>query len=189
MKILRPAMIVAILCCFAAGAAFADDIHVVFDPQTPIPVGNFGVVTDPTAVYSFSFGSCTAVGIPSAFAGDDGCIALVNESGVSLDHLNLSFVVNAALVGQTIGCDSLDENLTSNDCANVPGPFTLGQFVSVNFFAGDPVPNNSLFVFGETGVAFQDAPVFSVTAPEPTSLTLLAAGMGLVGLCMAFVKR
>lgn len=189
MKILRPALIAAILCCFAAGAAFADDIHVVFDPETPIPVGNFGVVTDPTAIYSFSFGSCSAVGIPSAFANDQGCIALVNESGVALQSLNLSFVVNAALVGQTIGCDSLDDNLTSNDCANVPGPFTLGQIVSVNFFSGDPVPNNSLFVFGETGVAYQDAPTFNVTAPEPASLTLLAAGMGLLGLCMAFVKR
>jgi hypothetical protein len=189
MKILRPALIAAILCCFAAGAAFADDIHVVFDPQTPIPVGNFGVVTDPSASYSFSFGSCSATGIPSAFAGDDGCIALVNETGVALSSLNLSFVVNAGLVGQTIACDSLDDNLTSNDCANVPGPFTLGQVVSVNFFSGNPIPNNSLFVFGEMGVAFEEAPTFSVTTPEPTSLTLLAAGMGLVGLCMAFVKR
>jgi hypothetical protein len=189
MKMVRAALIAAILCCFAAGAAFADDIHVVFDPETPIPVGNFGVVTDPTAIYSFSFGSCTATGIPTAFADDDGCIALVNETGVALSHLNLSFVVNAALVGQTIGCDSLDDNLTSNDCASVPGPFTLGQIVSVNFFSGDPVPNNSLFVFGETGVNYMDAPTFSVTAREPTSLTLLAAGMGLIGLCMVFVKR
>jgi hypothetical protein len=189
MKFLRPALIVALLSIVSAGAALADDIHVIFDPQTPIPVGNFGVVTDPTAIYSFSFGSCAATGIPPAFAGDDGCIALVNESGVSLKSLNLSFIVNAALVGQTIGCDSLDENLTSNDCANIPGPFTLDQIVSVNFFAGDPVLNNSLFVFGETGVAYQDAPIFSVTAPEPTPLTLLAAGMGLIGLCMVFAKR
>src|ERR1700759_2348616 len=117
MRYFRPA-ILAVLVLIFSGAAFADDIHVIFDPETPIPVGNFGVVTDPTAVYTFSFGSCTATGIPSAFSEDDGCIALVNETGRALSSLNLSFVVNSFLVGQTIGCDSLDDNLTSNDCAN-----------------------------------------------------------------------
>lgn len=189
MKILRPALIVAILCVFAAGAALADDIHVVFDP-VPIPAGTFGIVTDPTAIYTVNWESCGSTGIPQQeFGQDDACIALVNETGVALDHLNFSFTVDAALVGQTIGCDSLDNDLTSNDCANTPGPFTLGQLVSVNFFSGDPIPNNSAFFFGETGVDLADAPPVGITAPEPASLTLLAAGMGLVGLGLLFVKR
>jgi hypothetical protein len=190
MKYIRPALL-AILLCFVAGVAFADDIKVQFDP-VPLPLGNFGIVTDPTAIYSFSFVSCSSAGIPSEFAGDDGCIALANESGVALNSLTLSFVVNSALVGQTIGCESLDDSLTSNNCGSVPTPpggFTLGEPVSVQFFGGDPIPNLSLFVFGETGVPFANAPVFEVTAPEPTSLTLLAAGMGLIGLCMVFAKR
>jgi hypothetical protein len=188
MKILRPALIVAILCVFAAGAAFADDIHVVFDPQ--IVSGNFGVVSDPAAIYTVAWESCGSSGIPQAeFGSDQACIALVNETGVGLSHLNFSFTVDAALVGQTIACDSLDDVLSSNDCLSTPGPFTLGQVVSVNFFAGDPIPNNAVFFFGETGVDLADAPTVNITAPEPTSLTLLAAGMGLVGLSLLFVKR
>lgn len=182
LRYFRPALLAALVFVFC-GAAFADDIHVTFDP-VPIPVGNFGVITDPTAIYSFSFINCTSVGIPSEFAGDDGCIALINETGVALPSLTLSFVVNSALVGQTISCESLDGNLTSNNCASVPAPFTLGQPVSVQFFGGTAIPNDSLLVFGETGVAFQDAPVFdvtaAVTAPEPSAAAFMLLGVGLL---------
>jgi hypothetical protein len=187
MRSIRAALIVAVISCFGAGAAFADDINVVFDP-VPI-VGSFGIISDPTAVYTVSWVSCSSNGIPSDFAGDTACIALVNETNTSLMNLILSFTVNSALVGQTISCSSLDGYLSSNTCPSVPGPFTLGQIVTVEFFAGSPIQNLSTFFFGETGVDLADAPVLTVYTPEPASFTLLAAGLGLIGFCTLFVKR
>jgi hypothetical protein len=57
MKFLRPALIVALLCVATAGAAFADDIHVVFDPQQMDPPNNsFTPVFDLTTPISFTWG-------------------------------------------------------------------------------------------------------------------------------------
>jgi hypothetical protein len=193
MKYIRPAFL-AILLCFVTGVAFADDIKVQFDPQSPIPDGTYGIITSSTAVYSVNWESCSSTGPLQVFGpgySDDnsGCIALINLTGGAITQLSLSFVVNSALVGQTLGCDSIDEYLTSNTCSGTPGAFTLGETVSFQFFAGQPIPNTDSFYFLETGVALDNAPTVSLTAPEPTSLTLLAAGMGLIGLCMVFVKR
>src|SRR5271156_4542737 len=96
LRYFRPALLAALVLVFS-GAAFGDGIQVTFDPMPTIPLGNFGVVSDATAIYSFSFVSCSSTGIPSEFAGDDGCIALANEAGVALPSLTLSFVVNPAL--------------------------------------------------------------------------------------------
>jgi len=192
MKFIRT-LLVALVCCFAAGSAFANNIHVVFDP-IPIPPGTFGIVTDPTAIYSTNWESCNSQGIPqSEFGSDDACIALVNETGVSLTQLNLSFTVTPDLVGGSITCTPLDGVLPVNNCgtATPPGGFTLGQTVSVEFTvgAGMAVPNLSAFFFGEQGAPDLLGTTVDITAPEPGSLTLLAAGMGLIGLCMVFGKR
>jgi hypothetical protein len=193
MKFIRPFLIVAILSCVVAGAALADDIHVVFDPQIP-QAGPFGIIQENGVNYTSSWESCGTIGIPSAFAADDACLAFINETGGDINALNFSFTVNSALVGQTIACDNLpgDPHLSSNTCGSVPtGPegFTLGQVVSVTFFAGDPIPNDFAFFIGETGVALEDAPVVGIEVPEPTSMTLLASGMGLLALGMVFAKR
>jgi hypothetical protein len=118
-------------------------------------------------------------------------LAFLNETGGSINALNFSFVVNEAMVGQTLGCANLpgDSHLTSNNCGSVTGPFTLGETVSASFFGGDPIPDLSAFFIGETGVALADAPTLGIEVPEPASLTLLASGMGLLGLCLAFAKR
>jgi hypothetical protein len=193
MKFLRPALIVALLCVATAGAAFADDIHVVFDPQIP-EAGPFGIIEQNGVNYTSQWESCSTTGIPQAFAGQQACLAFINETGADINALNFSFVVNQALVGQTIGCDNLpgDTHLSSNTCDSVPtGPngFTLGQLVSVTFFAGDPIPNNFAFFIGETGVDLADAPTVGIEVPEPSPLTLLAAGMGLLGLGLVLTKR
>jgi hypothetical protein len=193
MKFLRPALIVALLCVATAGAAFADDIHVVFDPQIP-QAGPFGIIQQNGVNYTSQWESCNTTGIPQAFLGQQACLAFINETGAAINALNFSFVVNQALVGQTIGCDNLpgDTHLSSNTCDSVPtGPdgFTLGQLVSVTFFAGDPIPNNFAFFIGETGVDLADAPTVGIEVPEPSSLTLMAAGMGLLGLGLVLTKR
>ena len=96
-------------------------------------------------------------------------------------------------MGQTIACDNQpgDTHLSSNTCASVPGPFTLGQLVAVSFLSGDPIPNNFAFFIAEDGVTLADAPTVGVNvqAPEPSSLTLMAAGMGLLGLGLVLAKR
>ncbi len=188
MKFLRPALIVALLSVVSAGAALADDIHVIFDPGGP---GTTNFIQNPGETYNVAWESCTSNGIPQGFAGDTACIAFTNETGAPISYLNFTFTVNQALVGQTIMCDNLpgDPHLSANDCNPNSDPFVLGQVVSVNFFGGSPIADNSAFFIAENGVALADVPDFGVTAPEPTSLSLLAAGMGLIGLCMVFAKR
>ena len=206
MKILRPALIAAILCCFAAGAAFANSVRVVFDPPSaPIPIsdlGGLGAILDPTAVYSVPTESCNSLGPQQAFnpaADDTGdtCIALLNLTNTSLSQFDVSFVLTQAIVTNddptSVACltTPTDTQLLSFSC-DPNGTLNVGDTVSAQFFAAnstqDVPPNTAIFVEIQ-GIALADLSNVNVTAPEPTSLTLLAAGMGLIGLCMAFSKR
>jgi len=170
---IRPALLLVLCTLVFSGAALADDIHVIFDPQ-PATIGDFNLITTPGVDYEVSWVSCSSAGIPAGFSA-----------------LNFSFVVNQALVGQTLDCSNLsgDPHLTSNSCGSVGGAFTLGETVSASFFGGDPIPNLEAFFIGEDGVSLANAPTVGIEVPEPTSLTLLASGMGLLGLCLAFAKR
>src|SRR5271168_2843053 len=197
MKILRPSLIAAILCCFAAGAAFATNIHVVFDPTTPGQIGDTYVITDPAAVYSVVWGNCNSPQnggnpiLPPSIVGDDACLAFDNNTGQPLDSFSASFTVTAddGLAGDTLTCNSTDTFLTAATCTNAP--LFVGEVVTVQFndTTGMQIPVNSNFFIAETGAPSLVGTSLTVTAPEPGSITLLAAGMGLVGLCMAFVKR
>ena len=186
---IRPALLALLVLVFS-GVAFADDIHVIFDPGGP---GTINFITDTGVTLDASWESCSATGIPSSLSSHTACLAFFNETGGSLTDINFTFTVNAALVGQTIMCDNLpgDPHLSSNDCDSVTGPLTLDEVVSVDFSGGVPIPNNVGFFVAEDGVALGSVPDFMTTAyvPEPTSLTLLASGMGLLGLCLVLAKR
>ena len=185
---IRPALLLVLCTLVFSGAALADDIHVIFDPQ-PATIGDFNLITTPGVDYEVSWVSCSSAGIPAGFSTDDACLAFLNETGGNINALNFSFVVNQALVGQTLDCSNLsgDPHLTSNSCGSVGGAFTLGETVSASFFGGDPIPNLEAFFID--GVSLANAPTVGIEVPEPTSLTLLASGMGLLGLCLAFAKR
>jgi len=183
--------LLALLVLAFSGAAFADDIHVIFDPQ-PATIGNLNLIQSTGVEYTVNWANCTdAVFATTGFSGDNACLAFLNQTGAAINSLNFTFTVNAALVGQTIACDNApdDTHLDANDCASTPGPFTLGQVVAVNFFGGDPIPNGFAFYIAENGVALADAPTVGIEIPEPSSLTLMASGMGLLGLCLVLAKR
>jgi hypothetical protein len=194
MKFIRPALIVALICFFAAGASLANGVHVVFDPTTPAQIGSSYVIADPTAVYGVTWGACTLTAdpiLPASILGDDACLAFDNNTGAVLNSFTLSFIVTASegLAGLPLTCSSLDSFLTSATCSNAP--LSVGELVTVQFSdnTGSPIPQNSNFFLAETGAPALVGTSADVTAPEPTSLTLVAAGMGLIGLCMVFAKR
>ncbi|MGA2812529.1 MAG: PEP-CTERM sorting domain-containing protein [Candidatus Acidiferrum sp.] len=190
MKYFRLVMLAALVLVFS-GAAFADDIHVIFDPQ-PATLGTLNLIQSTGVDYTVDWANCgDAVFANTGFSGDAACLAFLNQTGAAINELNFGFTVNAALVGQTIACDNApgDTHLDGNDCAATPGPFVLGQVVNVSFFGGDPIPSGFAFYIAENGVALADAPPVGVEVPEPASLTLLASGMGLLGLCLVLAKR
>jgi hypothetical protein len=183
--------LLALLVLAFSGAAFADDIHVIFDPGGP---GTINFITDTGVGVDASWELCTATGIPMALQGHAACLAFFNETGGAITDLNFTFTVNTALAGQTIMCDNLpgDPHLSSNTCGSVDGTLFAGEVVSVDFSGGVPIPNNVGFFVAEDGVPFSaGVPDFTATAfvPEPTSLTLLASGMGLLGLALVLTKR
>jgi hypothetical protein len=205
MKILRPALIVAILCCFASGAVFAQasksHIHVVFDPPPPVfvdPNNVFTAVTPGSGPVSFAWGACDAADNPFAppsIQGDDACANFANISlKDALTFLSFTFIADSS-IANSVDCTSIDPALSNAFCPD--GPTQDGLPVIITFSGGTAIPpsgsktNLSVFFLAETGVAPADINKLSwtVAASEPTSIHLLAAGMGLIGLLMVFTKR
>jgi hypothetical protein len=203
MKFIRPALIVATMCFFAAGAALADDIHVVFDPPpvlTSAPLNGFtNVITQTTNLQSFTWFACSSNPDISFFApglaNETECAEFANRTGANITQLTFSFAGSDTIPGaDSVSCGNVvgDPHLTSASC----GPD--GSNFAITFANGAPIiPSNpqtqqeSLFFIGEDGVAGTDINNlnWSIAAPEPSSITMLAAGMGLLGLAMVFVKR
>jgi hypothetical protein len=189
MRFLRPALLLALVVCCFSGLAMADDIHVVFDPQQP-GQGVLNIITQTNTPYLVSWVSCGSNGVPSGLANQQACLLFLNETGAPIQDLKFQFTANNALSGQTVGCDSIDEFLTSNTCSSVTGELTPGQTVTVDFFGGQSIPNYLAFFFGETGVSLADAPdvTISVPTPEPGTLALMLAGLSAVGIAL-FLKK
>jgi hypothetical protein len=172
---------VLILCVVASAlgcSAWADDIHVVLDPQAPT-AGTFNLIQQEGVQYQVSWGSCTQSGVPSALQGETACLLFINQlpNNQTITDLTLSFIVNSALEGQTISCGNTDQYLTSNTCA-AAGTLALGQTATFDFNGGTPIPNESAFFLGEDGVALDALPTLNVQVPEPSTLLLLLVGLG-----------
>jgi PEP-CTERM motif len=202
MRFLRPALIVALLCVATAGATFADDIHVVFDPTTSTaPLNGFtNIITSLTPPIAFTWFACSSnpdisgvFPLAPALSGETACAEFANDTGMNITSINFAFTANPLIPGaDSVSCSNVqgDPHLSSATC----GPD--GPLFNITFSGGTPiVPTvgtvESLFFIGEDGVAVTDINNlgWTASAPEPGSLTLLAAGMGLVGLCMVFAKR
>ena len=201
MKFLRPALIVALLCIATAGAAFADDIHVIFDPTMVDPINaNFNAVTDVTMPLSFTWGSCANdpfIPANSPLKTETACANFANLTGMPITQLTFTFLADPSIPGaNTVSCDSIDPNLSQATCP-VNQTFGLGDAVATTFFGGTPIPPSgpgnllSAFFIGEDGVSLDDINKLSwtVAAPEPSTLNLLAAGVGLLGLGLMLAKR
>jgi hypothetical protein len=160
-------------------AARADDIHVVLDPEPP-QAGTFDLIQQTGVPYQVTWGSCTQAGVPTALQGETACLLFINQlpNNQTIEDLTVSFVVPAAMNGQTISCTNTDAFLTSNSCS-AAGTLSTGEFVTFDFDGGTPIPNESAFFLGEDGVALSDlGSSWSVQVPEPSTLLLLLVGLG-----------
>jgi hypothetical protein len=125
------------------------------------------------------------------------CANFANLTGLPITQLTFTFIADTSIPGaNTVSCNSIDANLAQATCP-VDQTFGTGDAVATTFFGGTPIPPSgpgnalSVFFLGEDGVALSDINnlTWTVSAPEPSSLSLLAAGVGLLGLGLMLAKR
>lgn len=192
MRFLKFTVLVALLVLLLGSTVRADDLTVVLDPD---PVLTSYVYTG--SPISVSWQSCgtasggsttTSTGFPSAYSGDDGCFAVTNESGNTLNFVSLTITASSSVMSQSVTCDNLDTFLTEDNCASV----TLNPdgTVTLDFEGGSGIPNFTTFFVGEIGVTdpTDNLPTtFSVPTHDPSTLMLLLAGMSM--LAVAGIRR
>jgi hypothetical protein len=190
-KLVWKALFVFALLLVMGSPAWAGKINVMLDPVSG--GGNYPYYLLPgNGASLISWQSCTGppptgplptAGPGSEFLGDAACLAFTNYSGGNILSLNLTIDIPAGspLIGDTIQCSNEDSFLTYN-CGTItigPGPLTL------TFAGGSPVePGDTIFI-GETTSDGNTLPNPMVSMPsyDPSTLVLLAAGIGMLAMC------
>lgn len=183
-------LVVPALLLFLASTASADDLNIIFDPSFVVQdvnsttIGGAGPIT-------VSWQTC-APGVPAGqpqIYNAAGCLYFYN-AGPAITHLILTFVVPPEpsynpTVWTGITCIVLDSTLPSTNC---PSSIVTGQTVTLDFIGTTGIPTGAFFYIAENdsngGVKPADMPAFTVLVPtyDPSTLTLLATGIGLLAL-------
>ena len=197
--------VVAAIVLALAVPAWANNLNTIIDP-IPSPAGggqNLYYLTS-NGPWSVSWQTCNSVlGTPpgplppsgpgSEFIGDPACLGFANYTGAGISNLSLVFTVSGALDGLTLTCSNADSYLGTNNCASYSSPLTDGEVVALTFSAPTVVPVNYDFFFAVTttdsngnpitipGFSMPDSGILLPTY-DPSTLVLLATGLGLLGL-------
>jgi hypothetical protein len=165
-----------------ASPAWADDINIIFDP-TPATIGSLNLIQQAGTTYSVNWVPCTSPGVPAGLQGDEGCLLFLNQTGAPITDLSITFVVTAALNGQSFVCTNApgDTHLSTNTCN---GTLQTGETVTAEFSGGQSVGDEMAFFIAENsgGTPLDQLPTVDLDIPDfdPSTLTLLATGMALM---------
>jgi len=191
-QVLKAVILTAVLLTFTS-SAWAGGLGVIFDPVlVPDSFTGYYDITQVGVPYtgavwsSCAFAQSRYVGQPTdPFADATGCMYFVNDTGVPITDLNISFDYTG-LTTQSFGCTFPDNTLSGNPC---PTSISTGT-IPLEFDGGNPIPpstplNLELFIVGLTGADPSAFVPDSLQVPthDPSTLLLLASGIGLLGLC------
>ena len=200
MKVLKVLAVVAVLSALAVPAS-ANNLNVIFDPLPPQPSGGgtglYSLKTE--GPFTVVWQACSIDNGPlptgSTLVGDVACLGFANQTGANIYSLDLTFEATTAngLAGLTLNCmnDPGDTYLSTNNCSTI-GTLTDGEWVTMNFMAPDFVPPNYDFYFGVTATDDEGNPInipgmpdstIALPTNDPSTLMLLASGIGLLALC------
>ncbi len=161
----------------------------ILDPPAPVSP-TFPTFIISASPFSVVFSSCVAGELPNGLS-PDGCFAGVNRTGSSWTSLQIVFPNDVVLNSQPVDC-----SLAPSDNIFLSPTCTVDEQQYTLTFANGVLGNNDFFFITETGVPaelFPDgvATVLSTTAttPEPSSLLLLATGLGAAALFVMRLER
>jgi hypothetical protein len=169
-------MLLCGIACVLSLPTWANDIHVILDPQ-PATLGTFNLIQQAGTAYSVTWGSCTQNGVPSNMQGYMACLLFLNETGNPITDLSFTFTAGTAQQGYgAVTCSNLDTALSSNNCGAFAS-IAPGQLVALDFYGGTAIPNYSAFFLAEDGVSIANLGTWTVDVPEPGVVVLLMFGL------------
>jgi len=192
--LILPLMVIAL-----ASPAWAGGINVIFDPDPPTPPGGptegntpYLLYTD--GPYTVTWETCTMPPLPngSPLVGDAACLGFTNDTGASIEGLNISFTVSGPLVGLSLTCSNADSFLATNNCGDYAAPLTSGETVTLSFTGMNYVPPNySIYIAVQNtgGGDINSFPDSNVTLPAYDPSTLMLVGTGMAFLALGALRR